>query len=836
MKSKRFISLSILAGLSIGLFAGAVVTKKAAEGVYTPTFATYTNGDGATYYSTIDTTKSGNALLVDLRTLNLAKRKSTVGYSSMGTTPSGQFKYTDYDPDYVQYDSNGQPYGTRISSFYTYTSATSWNREHVWPNSHGGGSGGDAGSPYPDADIHMPRPTISSENSSRGNSFFVEGMNNSSSGWDPYTAGYSADSRGEAARITFYCMLVNSKLNLAPTNTAQSGTDPITGTSYGGGHTMGNLETLLKWNINYPVTQRERNRNEGAEYLQGNRNAFVDHPEFACKIWGSVNSTTQSLCQNAHWDIGHSVSISASTASVVVDNTASLYASASDGSNITWSTSDANTVALSTTTATSGTPITITGIAPGTATVTATATIDGDPYTATCTVTVASSGGGGGGTPITSDASITADDLDDSSYPTTATDYTAASGVKFKAYNCANFNNLMQFKKSGGYLYTTQSINLGSITLNSYSGSLTVYGGTSQNPNSNEITGLNGTYDLTGYTYFKIINNSSGVARCESIDITLAESGGGEDPTLDSIEISTPPTKTDYTVGEYFNPEGLIIRRNYSDDNDDTYSYAGHESEFSFSPSLDTALTKGDMFVTITYEGLTCQEAITVTDPEVPAVLESITLSGQRLNFTVGDTFTFGGTVTAHYSNGEYENVTWATTFSGYNMNVASTQEVTATYTEDGITVTATYNITVEAYVPPVVNVVSVSLNTEYEELHIGDTFQLEATINPSNATNKSVTWSFTNYAGYDSVITLSDDGLVTAVAAGVCTVTVTTVDGNKTAECMIEVVADPVPPTPKPNADIFGCGGSVVATSVILSTLALTGLSVILVRKNKEK
>lgn len=259
-------------------------------------FPTYQNHDGDTYYNSIDSTKSGNNLLTDLRALNLGRRKTTVGYSSMGTTPSGFFKYTDYDPNYVQYDINGQPYGTRISSFYTYSSITSWTREHVWPNSHGGGSGGDTGSPYPDADIHMPRPTPQSENGDRGNSFYVEGMDDQANGWDPVKAGYSANSRGEAARITFYCTLVNAKLVLAPGNLTPSGTDPITGIAYGSKHTMGDLVTLLKWNRDYAVTDRERNRNEGAEYLQGNRNAFVDHPEYACKIWGTTNSATRQLC------------------------------------------------------------------------------------------------------------------------------------------------------------------------------------------------------------------------------------------------------------------------------------------------------------------------------------------------------------------------------------------------------------------------------------------------------------------------------------------------------------------------------------------------------------
>ena len=385
MKSKRFISLSILSFLSVGLLSGLVYLKKTESKVYIPTFATYTNGDADTYYKSIDDTKTGKALLDDLRTLNLSKRQSTVGYGAMGTDPSGMFKYTDYDPDYVQYDSNHQPYGTRISSFYTYTSATSWNREHVWPNSHGGGKGGDVYAPYVDADIHMPRPTIAAENSSRGNSFFVEGMNSQSLGWDPVAAGYNANSRGEAARITFYCMTASDKLCLAASNTTPSGTDPITGITYGSGHTMGNLETLLKWTVNYPVTQREKNRNEGAEYLQGNRNAFVDHPEYACRIWGGVNSTTKSICGSI---LGPSVTISDQTLTVQEGQTKTISATSSDGSNISWSSSNPTVVTFESFTTASGSNVTVIGFGAGTATITASATIDGVEYSDSCQVTV----------------------------------------------------------------------------------------------------------------------------------------------------------------------------------------------------------------------------------------------------------------------------------------------------------------------------------------------------------------------------------------------------------------------------------------------------------------
>ena len=70
-----------------------------------------------------------------------------------------------------------------------------------------------------------------------------------------------------------------------------------------------------------------------------------------------------------------------------------------------------------------------------------------------------------------------------------------------------------------------------------------------------------------------------------------------------------------------------------------------------------------------------------------------------------------------------------------------------------------------------------------------GTTQQLTATITPSNATNKSVSWSSSNTA----VATVNSSGLVTAVAAGSATITVTTTDQGKTATCAFTVTAAPI-------------------------------------------
>ncbi len=730
---KKKLAYLLTAAAAMVLTTAGVVGAKVSSKEVEPTFATYTNGDASTYYNGISTTATGNTLLTALRTLNLNKRQSTVGYSSMGTTTSGQFKYTDYDPNYVQYDNNGQPYGTRISSFYTYTSATGWNREHVWPNSHGGGSKGSAGSPYPDADIHMPRPTISSENSSRGNSYFVEGMNHSSNGWDPYTAGYSEESRGEAARITFYCMTVNSKLSIAPNNTAPSGTDPITGNSYSSGTTMGNLETLLKWNINYPVTQREKNRNEGAEYLQGNRNAFVDHPEYACRIWGSVNSTTQSLCNSAQW--------------TEADKTAQTYVY----SNGSYSTAT-NEYTIS-----AGDAITFGNYIDGNKVDTGTSwTLYNEDKTSVFSGSSYATSQANNNVKITTSSGVEETFYLKSVYSYTDSNNTAKTAEFWlKIYVSTSSASGTGAPEGSGSMSTEDYILVTSVSevANGDKVVLTmdhsreeVYGVTGWN-NSNDATVSNSNSNWKEFvveskstTGFKLKDTTadSYVASPTGNHFKYDSSGGTVSPasdgkfvcnnrylckngtnyrcytsvgsyipfyiykvntaatkTLSSISVATAPTKTTYSAGESFAPAGLVINRYFSDSTNDTYTYEGHSSEFSFSPNTATALTVSNTSVTISYGGKSCTQAITVNAAQ--KTLSSITLSGtQTTTFEVGASFTFGGTVTAHYSDNSTADVTALCTYTGYDMSVAGNYTVTVTYNDNVTVKTATYSITVQ--------------------------------------------------------------------------------------------------------------------------------------------
>lgn len=77
--------------------------------------------------------------------------------------------------------------------------------------------------------------------------------------------------------------------------------------------------------------------------------------------------------------------------------------------------------------------------------------------------------------------------------------------------------------------------------------------------------------------------------------------------------------------------------------------------------------------------------------------LESVSISGQTTSFQQNGTFAFGGTVTAHYVNGQSANVTSLATFSGYDLSQTGEQTVTVSYTENGITKTDSYSIIVSS-------------------------------------------------------------------------------------------------------------------------------------------
>ena len=185
--------------------------------------------------------------------------------------------YRDGSGNYSQYE-NGNG-----------TQSNSWNREHIWPKSHGFPNQDDIA--Y--RDVHNLKPCDRSVNASRGVKDFDNGGNNHEEAlscltdfdsWEP------ADFvKGDVARILFYMVVrydpgynnYNETFDLELVDyTTPDNFDPI----------LGKLSTLLEWHVLDPVDDFEVNRNEVIYSYQQNRNPFVDHPELVDYIWGENNN------------------------------------------------------------------------------------------------------------------------------------------------------------------------------------------------------------------------------------------------------------------------------------------------------------------------------------------------------------------------------------------------------------------------------------------------------------------------------------------------------------------------------------------------------------------
>ena len=157
------------------------------------------------------------------------------------------------------------------------------------------------------------------------------------------------------------------------------------------------------------------------------------------------------------------------------------------------------------------------------------------------------------------------------------------------------------------------------------------------------------------------------------------------------IEVTTKPTKTSYLAGDSFNSAGMVVTASYG--TGQAVLATAEVSGYSVSPSV---LTDGTTSVTITYSegGETCTTTLPVMVTHRLTAI-TVTTKPNKLTYEYGDALaTTGMVVTASYSDSQTKTVT-GYSCSPTTFSTIGNQVVTVSYTENGVTQTATFNVTV---------------------------------------------------------------------------------------------------------------------------------------------
>jgi uncharacterized protein YjdB len=182
----------------------------------------------------------------------------------------------------------------------------------------------------------------------------------------------------------------------------------------------------------------------------------------------------------------------------------------------------------------------------------------------------------------------------------------------------------------------------------------------------------------------------------------------------------------------------------------------------------------------------TCLPAVTVNSPTSITRNVSYYIIGQISKFAKVGAFRIGSSSSsANITTTAFRNTDGSIVVLAYNANTTTTNvKILNGSNAFSYNIPASSAVTFKWSTGPAVAVTGVSMSPTSATIAVNNTRQLAATIAPANATNTSVTWSSSN----NSVATVNASGLVTGIAAGTATITVRSVDGNKTATSAITI------------------------------------------------
>ena len=196
-----------------------------------------------------------------------------------------------------------------------------------------------------------------------------------------------------------------------------------------------------------------------------------------------------------------------------------------------------------------------------------------------------------------------------------------------------------------------------------------------------------------------------------------------------------------------------------------------------------TAITNGKTIITASINGYTSTCTVTVSSEYV--AVKGINLNKSNLNITVGSSENLIGTISPN--NASNKDITWKSSNTSV-ATVDSNGKVTAkkigtaiiTISSSGYSATCTVNV---------VNTIAlkgITINKSTLTLKETNSETLKITFNPSDATNKKVTWKSSN----TNIATVDSNGKVKALKPGSATITAISNDGGYVSTCKVTVEA----------------------------------------------
>ena len=309
------------------------------------------------------------------------------------------------------------------------------------------------------------------------------------------------------------------------------------------------------------------------------------------------------------------------------------------------------------------------------------------------------------------------------------------------------------------------------------------------------------TYTFDGKVIAKYNNNSTKDVTAEAdIDSIDTSKAGTKELNISYNENNVVKTvkKDIVVIKELVNLTISGYTPSYEISNSGTYSFNGSVIATYSDDSTENVTSKAQITNNVDlskignyqvnasyeYEGVTKSTSVAIQVCEHTPVLQSIAASGYTTEVNKGESYTFDGVVMATFDVGSAVDVTSACTFASISTSTAGNKSLKITYTDpNDSTNKKTTTITIEV----IARVTGISAEDSYK-VAVSKTKSLNASVVPSDAKNKGLTYSSSN----SSVCSVSSTGVITGNDVGTASITITSQE-NSSINKVVTVTVDTV-------------------------------------------